>query len=76
MSLKGINVIIIAADERDAAAFGGGGTKRNGNSLSFRGVERGLAKEWVAAEIRYRKLASAVLLNMQVMMLVLLQEPK
>ena len=75
MFLKGINVIIIAADERDAAAFGGG-TKRNGNSISFRGVERGLAKEWVAAEIRYRKLASAVLLNMQVMMLVLLLEPK
>jgi hypothetical protein len=53
--LKGISVIIIAADERDAAAVEGRG-----------GVERGLEREWVAAEVRFRRLLDAVLLNAQV----------
>jgi hypothetical protein len=43
---KGINVIVIAPDDRDA--------------------ERGLAKEWVAAEVRCRRAVDAVLLSVQV----------
>jgi hypothetical protein len=43
-------VMVIAPDGRDAAG----------------GAERGLAKEWVAAEVRCRRAVDAVLLGMQV----------
>ncbi len=53
-------MIIIAPDERDAGGLGGGGGGGGG-------TERGLAREWAAAEVRCRRAVEAVLLTMQVM---------
>ena len=56
-------MIIIAPDERDAGGLGLGGGGGGGGG----GTERGLAKEWAAAEVRCRRAVEAVLLTMQVM---------
>lgn len=47
---KGVNVIIIAPDQRDCEG----------------GFERGLAKEWVSAEVRFRGVVAAALITLQV----------